>query len=739
MKMAPAATNTRQSSVCPILGKPAELPQNVLPTCYDVMKYCLLLQKRVKENNNGKNPSIKVVIETCTTNIEKLWIRASIPTVSHRRIVQMIRDRYEKYKNLLKSYHRRHQETYKTRLDEFSNSTEKLFDIASCKCSDFLACQCSKSQKVPPAEQVFLIDQRGNRNMYIGGIDTPATKAIKKRELRKAQAEARINTEATTSSKSSPISKTDISTSSHDLEKDDPSPSVKKRKMSENQTRVELPTLALTCDRYGVSDRAGAAIASAVLKDVGIVTETNRDKVIDRSKLRRERKRKRQSLLDGKQPHNLHGLFFDGRRDRTLFNDWDGINYHRKTVTEEHYCLVGEPGSHYLGHVSPCSGSAKNIEEAIGSFLLQKNINLDSFCAIGCDATVTNTGRTGGIISLLEKRINKSLQWIICLLHVNELPLRHLFKKLDGTTSAPNAFSGPVGKALENCEKKPVIDFQKIDGYLPNVTAMDLSTDQKYLFEITTAVLNGQCSESLSLRDPGKMAHSRWLTTANRILRLYIASENPCSQLKTLAEFVIKVYAPMWFEIKTNPYFCYGARHLWKLVALTRYLPEELKTVVDAVIQRNAYFAHPENLLLSMITDDIPTVRKLGYKRIMKARVENHSDIRKFEIPKLNFEAHSYIDLIDWQKNAITEPPVLCFMETEEIQKYIELPDSPAYNALQIPCHSQAVERCVKLVSEASSNVCGSADREGFIKSRLESRRIMPTFNTKADFLTEET
>jgi len=163
MKMAPAATNTRQSSVCPILGKPAELPQNVLPTCYDVMKYCLLLQKRVKENNNGKNPSIKVVIETCTTNIEKLWIRASIPTVSHRRIVQMITDRYEKYKNLLKSYHRRHQETYKTRLDEFSNSTEKLFDIASCKCNDFLACQCSKSQKVPPAEQVFLIDQRQSR------------------------------------------------------------------------------------------------------------------------------------------------------------------------------------------------------------------------------------------------------------------------------------------------------------------------------------------------------------------------------------------------------------------------------------------------------------------------------------------------------------------------------------------------------------------------------------------------
>ena len=47
-------------------------------------------------------------------------------------------------------------------------------------------------------------------------------------------------------------------------------------------------SLALACDRTGVSDRAAAIIASSVLKDVGIISSNDTSGVIDRSKLRRE-------------------------------------------------------------------------------------------------------------------------------------------------------------------------------------------------------------------------------------------------------------------------------------------------------------------------------------------------------------------------------------------------------------------------------------------------------------------
>ena len=43
------------------------------------------------------------------------------------------------------------------------------------------------------------------------------------------------------------------------------------------------------CERYQLSDRAGAAIATSALQDMGIVTNEDKSLVIDPSKLRRER------------------------------------------------------------------------------------------------------------------------------------------------------------------------------------------------------------------------------------------------------------------------------------------------------------------------------------------------------------------------------------------------------------------------------------------------------------------
>jgi hypothetical protein len=52
----------------------------------------------------------------------------------------------------------------------------------------------------------------------------------------------------------------------------------------------------------------------------------------------------------------------------------------------------------------------------------------------------------------------------------------------------------------------------------------------------------------------------------------------------------------------------------------------------------------------------------------------------------------------------------------------------------RFPCTTQSVERCVKMVTEASLAVCGHLSRDGFIRARLEGRRLMPKFNTKAEY-----
>src|SRR6218665_3545381 len=99
-----------------------------------------------------------------------------------------------------------------------------------------------------------------------------------------------------------------------------------------------------------------------------------------------------------------------------------------------------------------------------------------------------------------------------------KLPLRHLVQHLHGATSGTRALSGPIGKGIVMREKLPVVGFDKIESDFPTVAL----TDQQFLWDISNAVVTGQCSVNLSRKDPGKLNHSRWLTTANRILRLYV-------------------------------------------------------------------------------------------------------------------------------------------------------------------------------------------------------------------------
>ena len=59
---------------------------------------------------------------------------------------------------------------------------------------------------------------------------------------------------------------------------------------------------------------------------------------------------------------------------------------------------------------------------------------------------------------------------------------------------------------------------------------------------------------------------------------------------------------------------------------------------------------------------------------------------------------------------------------------------TPAIVFSEISCHTQAVERHVKLVTEASKAVCGPKYRDGFICARIASRQLMAKNESKRDF-----
>ena len=139
-------------------------------------------------------------------------------------------------------------------------------------------------------------------------------------------------------------------------------------------------------------------------------------------------------------------------------------------------------------------------------------------------------------------------------------------------------------------------------------------------------------------------------------------------------------------------------------------------------------------MLLAMITDERKNVRELGLRRILKARSQRVPGIRKFTVPKLIYDSSDYINLIDWQSTVITDPPMITDLSDTVIMDLIKSGEPPVLDISKFPCHLQAVERCVKIVTQASAAVCGQTSRDGFIRARLEARRIMLTFNTKAAY-----
>jgi hypothetical protein len=109
------------------------------------------------------------------------------------------------------------------------------------------------------------------------------------------------------------------------------------------------------------------------------------------------------------------------------------------------------------------------------------------FQAVILDNTATNTGRKNGLVACLERKLGRKIHMVGCMLHLNELPLRHLIKELDGATISGNKLAGPIGQKLgDDFYKETPVDFEPVPTTLERPPARvvdDLSGDQRILLE----------------------------------------------------------------------------------------------------------------------------------------------------------------------------------------------------------------------------------------------------------------
>ena len=118
---------------------------------------------------------------------------------------------------------------------------------------------------------------------------------------------------------------------------------------------------------------------------------------------------------------------FDGRQDVTNIIEEEIENREKLKLVgkEKHLVCVAEPGGKYIAHRTLKSENSQSVSEKVLE-VVRETGSEQSLVALLFDGTAVNTGWENGAAVRIERQVGRNLQWLVCLLHANELPLRYL-------------------------------------------------------------------------------------------------------------------------------------------------------------------------------------------------------------------------------------------------------------------------------------------------------------------------
>ena len=128
-----------------------------------------------------------------------------------------------------------------------------------------------------------------------------------------------------------------------------------------------------------------------------------------------------------------------------------------------------------------------------------------------------------------------------------------------------------------------------------------------------------------------------------------------------------------------------------------------------------------------MLADANDNIKQFALRTILEERKKDQTSdtVRVFKIPVMNFNATQYTELINWETENIFEPPFTKKFSIDELKSFFN--KLGPIEISKFPCHTQATERCIKLVTGASSAVLGVDNRNGYLHAKISSQKAMPT------------
>lgn len=241
-----------------VFGAPCLFNTQKLPTQLDVLRR-LFVSFNDSFVDDKQSASLKSFCGEVAEEIASIWKKTKIPIISEKCIIQKLKRLIEDYQNAIR-YHKE-----SPSFQQFMDKTKNLFEIAHCKCNKN-ACKCSQSTfRIPKSQIDFIFDQRGQR-----------LKSMPLETSNETEQEPFFTTESDvynpetgseylpTTGGESPFSTTSELNVTH------------------YSTRRSLTNFAGEVDRYKVSLRAASALATALLKDLGIKESDGQPVIVDK-------------------------------------------------------------------------------------------------------------------------------------------------------------------------------------------------------------------------------------------------------------------------------------------------------------------------------------------------------------------------------------------------------------------------------------------------------------------------
>lgn len=586
-----------------------------LPTSMQVMQRFHLHLKETKLVRNASHLTIE--------ELSGLWSNAAIPVTSNKHAIEKL----EKLHNtwlLLKKNKGRSTDIQKMREIGYEKELRLLFDI-----SHFDAMTLIKI----PEDRDFLVDQRGDRKMFMATEDKDLVKKQKRAEERQRKfTELQHSARIASTSFAFEVCMTEESceSDSSDDSDDDFQPAQRKTPRSVEQHDVTTNARQLFTEHVtGALDRNQTSDREAVRLIVPVVVALGCSPLampLSRSSIRRARKKARKETAE-----SLRAEFSP---EHPLVVHWDGKILPeicgRGEVDRLPVLVSGDGIEKLLGVPKLATGTGENEAKAVYDLVEQWQLSA-KVQAMSFDTTSVNTGRFSGVCVRLESMLNRELLWLACRHHVMELILAKVFKLCCGPSSAPfipifKRFKAAWdGVKRENYEGLVITSetsafVESMKNFLNDVILQKLPIrdDYKELIELTMIVL-GSPPAKIHWRAPGGIHHARWMAKLLYAMKIilfrsqrdvFILSKKEEIRLQRFVQFGALLYTKAWIEAPLAAEAPGQDMKLWIDLKKYQAIDSGISLAACHVLEHHLWYLSDELVGLALFSDRVSAAEK---------------------------------------------------------------------------------------------------------------------------------